>query len=110
MTSPRLPPARLEAAGIGAFFRPRDLEPLDIRFAQLQRLVADGAVEKVGPGLYRLAEAAPNEFETLPLVASAAPSGPIRLLSPLRHHGILPPVSPHRRPPPPPTPPRPLPP
>jgi predicted transcriptional regulator of viral defense system len=88
MTSPRLTPSRLEAAGIGAFFRPRDLERLDIHFAQLQRLVADGSVEKIGPGLYRLAAAEPNEFETIALVASAAPSGIICLLSALTFHGI----------------------
>jgi predicted transcriptional regulator of viral defense system len=88
MTSPRLTPARLEAAGIGAFFRPRDLQTLEVPFAQLQRLVGEGAVEKVGPGLYRLTAAAPSEFETLALVASAAPSAIICLLSALSFHGI----------------------
>jgi predicted transcriptional regulator of viral defense system len=87
MTS-RLTLARLEEAGIGAFFRPRDLEPLDIHFAQLQRLVAAGTIEKVGPGLYRLATAEPSEFETLALVASAAPGGIICLLSALSFHRI----------------------
>jgi predicted transcriptional regulator of viral defense system len=88
MTSPRLTPARLEAAGIGAFFRPRDLQTLEVPFAQLQRLVAEGAVEKVGPGLYRLTAAEPSEFETLALVASAAPNAIICLLSALSFHGI----------------------
>src|SRR5437867_1519973 len=88
MTSPRLTAARLEAAGIGAFFRPRDLQTLEVPFAELQRLVAEGAVEKVGPGLYRLTAAEPSEFETLALVASAAPSGIICLLSALSFHGI----------------------
>ncbi len=88
MKSSRLTPDRLEAAGIGAFFRPRDLEPLDIPYAELQRLVAAGTVEKVGPGLYRLAAAEPSEFETIAMVASAAPGGIICLLSALRLHGI----------------------
>lgn len=88
MTSARLTPARLEAAGIGAFFRPRDLQPLEVPFAELQRLVAEGAIEKVGPGLYRLTSAEPSEFETLALVASAAPSAIICLLSALSFHGI----------------------
>lgn len=88
MTSPRLTPTQLAAARIGAFFRPRDLEPLDIPFAELQRLVAAGTVEKVGHGLYRLAAAEPSEFETLALVASATPSGIICLLSALSFHGI----------------------
>jgi predicted transcriptional regulator of viral defense system len=88
MTSPRLTSTQLAAAGIGAFFRPRDLEPLDIPFAELRRLVGAGTVEKVGPGLYRLAAAEPCEFETLAMVASAAPSGIICLLSALGFHRI----------------------
>jgi predicted transcriptional regulator of viral defense system len=88
MASPRLTSARLEAAGVGAFFRPRDLQPLEVPFAELRRLVADGTIERVGPGLYRLAAAEPNEFETLAMVASAVPSGIICLLSALSFHGI----------------------
>jgi predicted transcriptional regulator of viral defense system len=88
MTALSLTTSRLESAGIGAFFRPRDLEALDIRFAELQRLVAAGMVEKVGPGLYRLAAAEPSEFETFALVASAVPRGIICLLSALAFHGI----------------------
>jgi predicted transcriptional regulator of viral defense system len=88
MTGSRLTPARLKTAGIGAFFRPRDLEPLDIPFAELQRLVAEGAVEKVGAGLYRLAETEPSEFETLAMVTSAVPGGIVCLLSALRLHEI----------------------
>jgi predicted transcriptional regulator of viral defense system len=88
MKSPRLTPARLKAAGIGAFFRPRDLESLEIPFAEIQRLVAAGTVEKVAPGLYRLAAAPPSEFETLAMIASAAPGGIVCLLSALRLHGI----------------------
>jgi predicted transcriptional regulator of viral defense system len=64
------------------------LEPLEIAFSELQRLVADGTVEKVGPGLYRLSLVEPNEFETIALVATAVPSGIICLLSALGFHGI----------------------
>ncbi len=88
MNSPRLTPARLEAAGIGAFFRPRDLEALAIPFAELKRLVAAGTVEKVSPGLYRIAAAEPSEFETLAMVASAIPGAIVCLLSALTLHGI----------------------
>src|SRR6516165_4072026 len=88
MPSPRLTSMQLAAAGIGAFFRPRDLEPLDIPFAELRRLVDAGTIEKIGPGLYRLAAAEPNEFETLAMVASAAPNGIICLLSALGFHRI----------------------
>jgi predicted transcriptional regulator of viral defense system len=85
---PILTPARLRKAGIGAFFRPRDLGSLEVSFADLQRSVAEGAVEKVGPGLYRLTAAEPSEMETIAMVASAVPSGIVCLLSALRIHDI----------------------
>jgi len=80
--------ANLKAAGIGVFFRPRDLGPLALSFPDLQRLVASGRVEKVGRGLYRLAAAAPDQFETVAMVSSAVPSGIVCLFSALRVHGI----------------------
>jgi len=76
------------AAGVGAYFRPRDVLPLGVSFRQLQRLVAEGTVEKLGHGLYRLSEVEPNELETIALVASAAPNAIICLLTALRVHGI----------------------
>jgi predicted transcriptional regulator of viral defense system len=81
-------PARLKSAGIGAFFRPRDLEPLAVSFRELQHLVAAGAVEKVGRGLYRLTAVEPDEFETIAMISSAVPRGIVCLLSALRVHGI----------------------
>ncbi|HXO29092.1 MAG TPA: hypothetical protein VOA80_17200 [Thermoanaerobaculia bacterium] len=48
MKSLTLSRAEIEAAGIGAYFRPRDLGPLAISFPELQRLVAAGSIEKVG--------------------------------------------------------------
>lgn len=81
-------PARLKAAGLGAFFRPRDLEPLEVTFAELQALVATGIVEKIGRGRYRLAQIEPNEFETVAMVCSAVPRGIVCLLSALRIHEI----------------------
>jgi predicted transcriptional regulator of viral defense system len=80
--------AELEVAGIGAYFRPRDLGPLAVSFSELQRLVADGRIEKVGRGLYRLTEAEPNQFETIAMVSSAVPNGIVCLLSALRIHDI----------------------
>ena len=88
MKVPRLTPSRLRSAGIGAFFRPRDLEQLAVSFPELQRLVAAGDVEKVGRGLYRLAAAKPDEFETIAMISSAVPGGIVCLLSALRLHGI----------------------
>lgn len=80
--------ARLESAGLGAFFRPRDLAPLGVSFKQLQRLVSNGKVEKLGEGLYRLTEVEPTELETIAMVASAAPSAIVCLLTALRVHEI----------------------
>ena len=79
---------RLKAAGVGNFFRPRDVEKLGVTFRDLQRSVSAGAVEKVGPGIYRLAATKPTEFETIAMVASSAPSCIICLLSALRIYGI----------------------
>jgi predicted transcriptional regulator of viral defense system len=79
---------RLKDAGIGAYFRPRDIEPLGVSFRQLQKLVANGAVEKVGGGLYLLLEIELTELETIAMVASAAPNAIVCLLTALRIHEI----------------------
>jgi predicted transcriptional regulator of viral defense system len=88
MDKPRLIKARLKAAGVGAFFRPRDVLAHGVSFRQLQRFVAEGAVEKLGGGVYRLSEVEPNELETIAMVASAAPNAIVCLLTALRVHGI----------------------
>jgi predicted transcriptional regulator of viral defense system len=88
MDTPRLTKARFDAAGVGAFFRPRDVLPLGVSFRQLQRLVAGGTVEKLGGGLYGLSDVEPNEFETSAMVASAAPNAIVCLLTALRVHEI----------------------
>jgi predicted transcriptional regulator of viral defense system len=80
--------ARLTAAGVGAYFRPRDVLPLGVSFRQLQRMAAEGVVEKLGSGLYRLSEIEPNELETIAMVASASPNAIVCLLTALRVHGI----------------------
>ncbi len=80
--------ARLEAEGIGAFFRPRDIAAIGVSFKQLQRLVSVGKVEKLGDGLYRLAEVEPTELETIAMVASAVPQAIVCLLTALRVHEI----------------------
>lgn len=88
MTEHRLAADRLAASDIGAFFRPRDLEALDLSFADLQRLVADGSVEKVAEGLYRRADVEADELETIAMVAAAVPTAIVCLLSALRVHEI----------------------
>lgn len=59
-----------------------------IHTQELTRLVADGTLERVGPGKYRLANADITEHHGLALAAAAAPAGVICLLSALSFHGI----------------------
>jgi predicted transcriptional regulator of viral defense system len=88
MDTPALTKAGLDAAGVGAFFRPRDVLPLGVSFRQLQRLAAEGTVEKLGAGLYRLSEVEPTELETIAMVASAVPNAIVCLLTALSVHEI----------------------
>lgn len=85
---PDVTPADLERAGVGAYFRPRDVARLGLTHYQLQRLVTQGSIERVGHGLYRLAEAQATELETIAMVASTVPQAIVCLLSALRVHEI----------------------
>lgn len=78
----------LQQAGVGAFFRPRDVTPLGVSHYQIQRMVAQGRVERVGRGLYRLAAVEATEMETVAMVASAIPHAIVCLLSALRVHEL----------------------
>jgi predicted transcriptional regulator of viral defense system len=85
---PELTSSDLQRAGVGAFFRPRDVARLGLTHYRLQRMVAERRIERVGPGLYRLADVEATEMETIAMVASAAPRAIVCLLSALRVHGI----------------------
>jgi len=78
----------LQEAGIGAFFRPRDLAPLEISHRKLQGLVSRGVVENFGNGLYRLTEVPATELETIAMVAAAVPNVVVCLLTALQVHEI----------------------
>jgi predicted transcriptional regulator of viral defense system len=84
----RLNQKGLTKAGLGAFFRPSQVERLGIEYDELQRFVASGVAERVGRGLYRLTEAEPTENYSLAAVAARVPRSVICLLSALRVHGI----------------------
>lgn len=73
---------------MGAFFRPRDAKAVGVDYRQLQRLVAQGNVERVEVGLYRLIEVEPDQNETVAMVAAAVPGGIVCLLTALRIHGL----------------------
>jgi len=84
----RLTRTRLFKAGIGAFFRPSQLETLGITYDQLRRLVEVGTVDRVARGLYRLADAEPTENYSLAAVCARIPRSIVCLLSALKFHGI----------------------
>lgn len=78
----------LHKAGIGNFFRPSQLEPLGIPYRRLRQLEADAAVERLGWGLYRLAEAEPTERYSIAAVCARVPNSIVCLLSALQVHEI----------------------
>ena len=78
----------LREAGLGAFFRPRDLASLGISHRRLQGLVSRGVVENFGNGLYRLTEVPATELETIAMVAAAVPNAVVCLLTALQFHEI----------------------
>jgi predicted transcriptional regulator of viral defense system len=84
----RLDLTRLRAVGTGAYFAPRHLSLLGLTRRQLDDLVADGIVERVARGLYRLTAVAPTEQHTLATVCARVPSGIVCLLSALQFHGL----------------------
>jgi len=79
---------RLQAAGIGTFFRTRDIKTLGVSSRQLKSLVSNGVAERLGRGLYRLSEVDPTELETVAMVAAAVPKSIICLLTALSIHEI----------------------
>jgi len=89
MTGPApLSQDRLRRAGIGAFFRPGQLDALGISYDELRRLVKRGVVEHVARGLYRLADVEPTEHYSLAAVCARVPESIVCLLSALRVHEI----------------------
>lgn len=78
----------LHAAGIGSFFRPSQLETLGIPYHRLRQLEEEGAVERVGWGLYRLAAAEPTERYSIALVCARVPNAIVCLLSALQVYEI----------------------
>lgn len=67
---------------------PRELADQGIHRQVLTRLVADGQIERVARGVYRLPEQPTTENHGLALAAAAVPLGVICLLSALQYHGI----------------------
>ncbi len=78
----------LHEAGIGNFFRPSQLEPLGIPYHRLRQLEAAETVERVGWGLYRLADAELTERYSIASVCARVPNAVVCLLSALQVHEI----------------------
>jgi predicted transcriptional regulator of viral defense system len=82
------PLEQLQAAGIGAFFRPSQLEEAGLTREQLPALVRSGQIERVARGLYRFTDAEPTENYSLAMACARVPNSIVCLLSALRVHGI----------------------
>ena len=80
--------AELQRAGVGAFFRPRDVLPLGVTAYEIGHLTQQGVAEQVAPGLYRFTKVEPTENETVAMVAAAVPQAIVCLLTALRVHEI----------------------
>src|SRR5262249_20344817 len=68
--------------------RTRELETHGISRVYLKRLVDDGQLERIGRGLYTLANADLGEKGSLAQASKRVPHGVICLLSALRLHGL----------------------
>lgn len=79
---------RLRAAGMTGFFRPVQLGAAGLTPDQLPALVRSGKVERIGRGLYRLADAEPTENYSLAMACARVPNSIVCLLSALRVHEI----------------------
>ena len=66
----------------------RELAARGIHRQVLTRLVAEGELERVVRGLYRLADQSPTEHRGLVMASAAVPQGVVCLLSALQFHGI----------------------
>lgn len=68
--------------------RPRDLEVIGISGVYLNKLYAEGVLERPSRGLYVLADAEPSENRTIAEASKRVPRGVVCLLSALRFHEL----------------------
>jgi predicted transcriptional regulator of viral defense system len=78
----------LSLAKQGGVIRARDLEPHNIPRTYLARLCEAGRLQRLGRGLYMLADSAITTNHSLGEAAKRVPHGVICLLSALRFHGV----------------------
>jgi predicted transcriptional regulator of viral defense system len=82
------PLERLRGSKLRAFFRPAQLDAVGLTRAELRTLVRSGQVERVGRGLYRLADTEVTEHYSLAMVSARVPKSIICLLTALSVHEI----------------------
>ncbi|WP_417735236.1 type IV toxin-antitoxin system AbiEi family antitoxin domain-containing protein [Rosistilla oblonga] len=68
--------------------RPRDLKEVGISGAYLNKLHAEGVLDRPSRGLYALADSEPSEHRTIAEVCKRVPHGVVCLLSALRYHDL----------------------
>ena len=66
----------------------RDLHAAGIHTQVMTRLIAEGRVERIARGVYRLPEQSISEHHALSIAATAVPRGVVCLLSALQYHRI----------------------
>jgi predicted transcriptional regulator of viral defense system len=77
-----------EIRGVVGFFRAARLEDAGLTRDHLPALLRSGRVERVGRGLYRLADAEPTENYSVAMACARVPNSIVCLLTALRIHGI----------------------
>jgi predicted transcriptional regulator of viral defense system len=75
------------ARQIGAL-RPRDLAERELPPEYLSQLARQGVLERIGRGLYRLADGEPGEHQSLVEACARVPHGVLCLLTALRYHEL----------------------
>lgn len=78
----------LELLKESGILRPRDLEAIGISGVYLNKLYAEGLLERPSRGLYTLPDSEPSENRTIAEAGKRVPQGVVCLLSALRFHDL----------------------
>lgn len=93
-TTRHQPPSKTPSARARALLRrvgvaaTRDLAQQGLTRTEIRRLAANGVLEQVARGLYRLPENTPTELHDLAIASRKSPRGTICLISALRLHDL----------------------
>ena len=78
----------IELAQQKGIIRPSDLDAIGAPRVALTRMAASGILHKIGRGIYHLPDNAPEEHESLLLIATKVPQAVFCLLSALQFHEL----------------------